>query len=161
MQFQEIVTDVKVRFEKVSTKAQDLAKTSLDTFKQANGVVVESAKTVAKSQQGVAKELFGAAKASVAKAREAGLQEVVAKPVDFLPAGKDQIVKAFEETRDTLVKTRNELSKLLKDGYNAIIVEINGKPAKKAPVKRAAAKKAPAKVAAAKKAAPKAAEAQA
>jgi hypothetical protein len=97
--------------------------------------VSDNAQALAQTQTSAAKDLVEVAKATVEKAREAGLQEVVRKPVDFLPAeGKDLVLAAAEETVDVLTKTSKELTAVFKRGYNSILVKIG---AKKAPARKA------------------------
>ena len=150
MQIQDIVEDVKTRvetlsqeaqtrFDKLSRQAQDVVKTSVNTAKKANEVVSKNAKKVAQTNQGAARQVFDSTRASFDRAREAGLKEVVAKPVEFLPAGREPVVKAYKDTVTTLGKTRTDLSKLLKKSADQIKVTIQGKPVTKkaAPAKRA------------------------
>ena len=159
MQVQEIIEDVKgraekvskeaqVRYEKVSKQAQDVIKTSRDTAKKAGDLVKKNAKKVADTNQTTAKGLIGNAKSSLSKAREAGIKEVAAKPAEFLPEGKDDVLKAYNVTVTTVTKTREDLAKLLKKSADQIKVTIEGKKpvAKKATTARKpAARKAPAK----------------
>jgi hypothetical protein len=161
MQIQTIVEDVKARAEKVSKEAQaryetvskqaqGVLNTSKGAAKKAADLVKKNAKKVADTNQGVAKNLVEGAKISFSKAREAGLKEVVAKPAEFLPEGKDQVVKAYNDTLSTLSQTRDGLQKLLKKSAEQIKVTVAGKPVVKAAAKKAPAARKPA----AKKAAP-------
>ena len=89
--------EAKSRFELVSGRAENAIKVSTDTLKKAGDLVSTTAKTVAKTNQDAAEDLYGQAKTSVTKAREAGFKAVSEKPADFLPQGRTVVVKAFEE----------------------------------------------------------------
>lgn len=149
MALQNIVDDVKTRVEtlgqeaqnryhKLSKQAQDVVKTSTDTAKKAGDLVSKNAKKVAQTNQGAARQVLESTRVSITKAREAGIKEVAAKPVEFLPQGKDPVVKAYQDTVTTLGKTRTDLSKLLKKSADQIRVTLQGKPVAKkaAPAKR-------------------------
>jgi hypothetical protein len=135
--------EAKSRFELVSGRAENAIKVSTETLKKAGDLVSTTAKTVAKTNQDAAEDLYGQAKTSVSKAREAGFKAVSEKPADFLPQGRTVVVKAFEESKESVLKTAEELQKLGKTGYEGVVGAVEGKKpaAKKAAPKRTTTRK--------------------
>lgn len=163
MEFDQVVNDVKARFEDVSKKAQATADVAADVAKKANGVIADGAKAIADDTSSAAKSVYGNAVESFNKAREAGVKEVANNPVSFLPEGKDQIVATYNGSVEKLNKTVEGLNKVLTEGYSSARVSLGidaPAPKKKAPAKKAAAKKPAAKATAAKKPAAKKAPAK-
>ncbi|MEC9406535.1 MAG: phasin family protein [Pseudomonadota bacterium] len=152
MEIQVVINDVKGKAETYAVQAQDVFKTSVEVAKQANGIVVGSVQTLAKTESAAAKDLYEAALASFEKAKKAGVKAVANQPVEYLPNGKDRIVTAYSDSVKVVTKARTDLEKVFEKGFDTIQVQLGLK--KPAPKKRAtAAKKAPAKTAATKKAA--------
>lgn len=159
MNFETVVSDVKGRFEVVGNQAQGVAKLGVDTLKAGTDVVVTGVQGLVKTNGAVAKDLLENGKISFEKAKTDGFVAVASNPVEYVPAGRDQVVSAFSDSVSQVAKTGEELVKILKGGVNKITVSLNGKPAtkkapaKKAPAKRTAAKKATKKTTAKKQAA--------
>lgn len=149
MAIQTIIKDVKTRVETASKPYQDALFATLDVNKQAFQVVSSNARSLANTEVGAAKNLFAAAQASFEKARKDGVREVANRPGEYVPNGRDQIVAAYKQTIDLLVKTSNELTDVVTKGYKTVLDKLNGK--KPAAAKKTAAKKPAAKKAAAKK----------
>jgi len=139
MDVQSLITEVTGRAEKIAAQGQEVATIGFDTLKTANGIVVETVQTLAKTNGDAAVALFGEAKTSFEKASKAGVQAVIADPVAYLPA-TSPAVEAFNASLKTLGATRVELVKTFEGGYSSIKASINGKPAVKK-VAKAAAKK--------------------
>lgn len=142
MDVQSLITEVTGRAEKFAAQGQEVATIGFDTLKTANGIVVESATTIAKTQADAATALFNGAKVSIEKASKDGVQAVIANPVAYLPV-TTPAVEAFNATVKTLLDTKGELVKTFEGGYSEIVATFNGEvTAKKAvkTVKAAAAK---------------------
>ncbi len=135
MNFETVVQDVKDRLDTVGTQAQDVAKRGVETLKTTGEIVVTSVQGLVKTNASYAKTLADAGKASFEKASKDGLVAVVKHPAEYLPAGRETLVGAFNDTVEQLGKTSEQLVKTLKAGVEDITVVINGKSS---PAKRAA-----------------------
>jgi predicted SnoaL-like aldol condensation-catalyzing enzyme len=153
MSLETVVNDVKGRLETVGAQAQDVAEISLDTLKQANQIVVKGAQGLFKTHADTVKVVFDATKTSFEKALADGLKAVAADPVSYVPAGREPIVAAFNETVDTFTKTGEKLVKVIKKGYETVAATIAGEPVVVKQVKSTARKAVRKTTAAAKKAA--------
>ena len=164
MEIQTVITDVKGKAEVYAGQAQDVFKTSVEVVKKANGIVVGSVQTLAKTESAAAKDLYDAAVASFEKAKQDGVKAVATKPVDYLPSGSDRISTAYSGSVKGVTKARTDLEKVFEKGFDTIQIQLGlkAKPAPKkraAPAKTTAAAKKPTtarKTTTAKKAAPKA-----
>lgn len=130
MNIETIVTEVKGRLETVGAQAQDVAEISLDTLKKANQIVVNSAQGLFKSHSDTIKVVFDATKTSFEKALTDGLKAVAADPVSYLPANRDPIVAAFNDTVTTVTKTGEKLAKVIKSGYSEVSSKFGATPVK-------------------------------
>jgi hypothetical protein len=72
--------------------------------------------------------VFDATKTSFEKALADGLKAVAADPVSYIPAGREPIVAAFNDTVETFTKTGEKLVKVIKAGYEGVAAKINGEP---------------------------------
>ncbi len=119
MNLQTVVDDVKGRVEGLTNQSQKVVKVSLNTLKQANEVVTDNVRSLFKGNTDVAKDLFSSAKAGFDKARADGVKAVVAAPISYLPP-RDKVLDAFKDSRSIVVKTSDDLVKLVKEGISAI-----------------------------------------
>lgn len=157
MSVESIVDDVKGRVEPIVNKGQEVAKLSLETFKEANQVVVDGVQELVKVQVEAGKDLVSEVQSSFDKARIDGVKAVASAPVEYLPESRDRIADAFRSSRDLVNGKSDEFVKIVKKGYEGVSAKINGEEVKpKKPARKTAAKKP-----AAKKAAPAAAAAAA
>lgn len=147
MAIQSIIKDVKARVETAGKQYQDALFATIAVNKKAFAVVSSNARSLANTEVSAAKNLFAAAQASFEKARQDGVREVANRPGAYVPNGRDQIVAAYKQTIELLVKTSNELTGVVTDGYKTVLNTLVGKKpvAKKATAKKPAAKKAAAK----------------
>ena len=127
MDVQSLITEVTGRAEKFAAQGQEVATIGFETLKTANGIVVETVQTLAKTNGDAAVALFGEAKISFEKASKAGVQAVIADPVAYLPA-TSPAVEAFNASLKTLGATRGELVKTFEGGYSEIVASLNGAP---------------------------------
>ncbi|MDP3858645.1 MAG: hypothetical protein Q8Q73_12875 [Stagnimonas sp.] len=127
MDVQSLITEVTGRAEKIAAQSQEVATIGFDTLKTANGIVIETVQTLAKTNGDAAVALFGEAKTSFEKASKAGAKAVIADPVAYLPV-TTPAVEAFNASVKTLVDTRGELAKTFEGGYSSIKATIGGKP---------------------------------
>lgn len=154
MAIQDIIKDVRTRVETASKQYQDAFKAYVDANKQAFSVVSSNAQTLAGTEVDVAKSLYAAAQASFDKARKDGVRKVAGQPKAYVPEGKDQIIAAYKQTIELLVKTRKELTDVATQGLQSVRSKLTGKnvPAKKKAAttakKQPAKRKTPAKKAA-------------
>lgn len=125
MDVQSLITEVTGRAEKFAAQGQEVATIGFDTLKTANGIVIESATTIAKTNADAATALFNGAKVSFTKATKAGVQAVIANPVAYIPT-TTPAVEAFNSTVQTLLDTKGELVKTFEDGYSTIVATLNG-----------------------------------
>ena len=130
MDIQSVMNDVKGRVDTLTTQSQKVVKTSLDSLKQANQIVIEGLQTLVDGHTSAAKDIYASAKTGFDKARTDGVKAVAASPIAYLPP-KQKFVSVFNETVTTFNKTGDELAKTLKGGYTSIRAEISGKPAAK------------------------------
>lgn len=152
MAIQDIIKDVRSRVESAGKHYQDAFYATVDVNKKAYGIVKTNALSIANTEVGAAKNLFAAAQASFDKARKDGVRKVANQPANYVPQSRDQVLAAYKQTIELLVKTGNELTDVATKGYQTVLGKLNGK---KSAAKKTTAKKAPAKKAAAKKAAAK------
>lgn len=136
MKIQEIVSDVRTRVESAGKQYQDAFKAYIDTQRKAFGVVKNNGQTLANTEIGAAKNVFAAAKASFDKARTDGVRKVANNPQAYVPNGRDQIVSAYKDTIDLLVRTGNELTDVFSTGYKSVVGKLSTRPAKKSAPKR-------------------------
>ena len=132
MEIQTIINDAKGKAQTYADRAQNAAKTGVDTAKKANDVVVKQFKTLAETETTAAKDLYAEAVKAFDKARKDGVKAVAAQPVAYLP--KDRAIAAYDDTVKVVVKTRDELNKVLTKGFDGIQIDLGFK---KAPVKKA------------------------
>ncbi len=161
MKIQNIVADVRTRVETAGKNYQDAFKAYIDAQRKAVGVVTKNGQTLANTEIGAAKNVFAAARASFDKARTDGVRKVARHPQTYVPNGRDQIISAYKDTIDLLVRTGNELTDVVSSGYKSVINKLGSAPAKPVKKTRAASKpkaaatstrkKAPAKTAAKRK----------
>jgi hypothetical protein len=130
MNIENIVSEVKGRLETVGAQAQDVAEISFDALKQANKIVVTSAQDLFKTHTDTIKVVFDATKTSFEKALTDGLKAVAADPVSYLPASREPIVAAFNETVTTFSKTGEKLAKVIKSGYADVSAKFGAEPVK-------------------------------
>jgi hypothetical protein len=131
-----VTKEVQGTLEAVGERSQGVAKVSLKTIKAANEIVISGVQDIVTAQTAAAKDLFAASKQSFDKAVAAGLVAVVKSPVEYIPEGKDTIVGAFNETIETIAKTGEKLVKIAKNGYVGVSATIQGKPQRKATVRK-------------------------
>lgn len=131
MKIQEIVSDVRSRVETAGKNYQGAFKAYMDAQRKAFGVVVNNGQTLANTEIGAAKNVFAAARASFDKARGDGMRKVANNPQAYVPNGRDQIVSAYKDTIDLLVRTGNELTDVVSTGYKSVLGRLSGKPAPK------------------------------
>lgn len=138
MKIQEIVSDVRTRVESAGKQYQDAFKAYVDAQKKAFGIVSKNGQTLANTEIGAAKNVFAAAKASFDKARTDGVRKVANNPQAYVPNGRDQIISAYKDTIDLLVKTGNELTEVVNSGYQSVRAKLSGtsKRAKASTAKR-------------------------
>ena len=156
MNLQSVVEDVKGRVETISTTGQKVAEISIDSFKQASDIVVETFQTLVTDNTAAAKEIYSAALTSFEKAKTDGLKAVAAAPISYLPT-TELVVAPFTNTVTVVTKSGDELYQVAKTGFSTIQAQLTGKPvtiekavkSAKAGAKKATAtvKKAAAKVA--------------
>jgi hypothetical protein len=137
MDIQKLIKQLKARVEALGKKAQSVFKVSADTSKKALTVVTDNAQALAEVQTTAAKDVYEVAVASFNTAKAAGLKEVAAKPVEFLPAeGKDLVVTAAKQTVELLTSTGEELLEVLQKGYKSIVTKLQAKKAVRKPAAR-------------------------
>lgn len=132
MKIQEIVSDVRTRVGTTGKQYQDAFKAYVDAQRKAVGVVTKNGQTLANTEIGAAKNIFAAAKASFEKARTDGVRKIANNPQAYVPNGRDQIVSAYKDTIDLLVKTGNELTNVVSSGYKTVLGKLSGETRKKA-----------------------------
>ncbi|MEQ8798545.1 MAG: hypothetical protein RJQ08_01945 [Salinisphaeraceae bacterium] len=142
MAIQDMIKDVAARVDRARKPYQDALNTYVDVQKKAFKVVTGGARTLARTEIQAAKDVFSAARSSFDKARTDGVRQVANQPQAYLPEGRDRLVSAYKDTLDLIVKTSNELTDVMTDGYKKVLKSLNGKPAakKKAPAKKPARK---------------------
>lgn len=146
MAIQDVLNDVKSRVETASKRYQGIFNTYVDVNRKAFNVVTSKAQSLANTEIGAAKNIYAAARASFDQARKDGLRQVASKPADYVPSGRDQVVSAYKQTIDLLVKTGNELTDIYSKGYKSILDDVVGKKAKPAAKKaKSTTRKAPAR----------------
>jgi len=127
MSLQSVVDDVKNRVEAIGAQGQEVVKISVETFKQANTVVVESFSELFKDHSGTAKDIFASAKSGFEKAKADGFKAVVADPISYLPS-TEKLIDALNGTISTFAKTGDELLKTVKSGFDSVHSHLTGKP---------------------------------
>lgn len=158
MNIQNIVSDVRSRVESAGRNYQDAFKAYVDAQRKAVGVVTKNGQTLANTEIGAAKNVFAAARASFDKARADGVRKVARNPHTYVPNGRDQIVSAYKDTIDLLVRTGTELTDVVSNGYKSVLGKLGTAPTKPKKAGRrtasaasSAAKKTPSKTAAKRK----------
>lgn len=121
-----IVNDVKGAVEPYVAKGQDVVTVSLETFKQANTIVVDGVQELFKTNVDAGKDLFAAAQTSFEKAKTDGLKAVASKPIGYLPDGKDVVFAAYKDSFSIVTKTGEELFSVVKKGYEDVAAKLSG-----------------------------------
>lgn len=125
MNFESVVNDVKTRFEDVSVRAQGVAQVSVETLKQANGIVMPAVQTIVRKNGEAARSFIASSRDSLDKVRVDGLKAVAANPGEYLPA-RDQFVLVFNDSVEVTTKAGEELFEVLKQAYDAVLARLNG-----------------------------------
>lgn len=150
MNVETLVADVKTRVEPIVAKGQEIATVSLDALKQTTTVLVDGVQTVVKTQIDAGKDLFAAVQTSFEKAKTDGLKAVAAAPIEYLPAGRERVISAYNDTLATVTKTGEQVVQVVRKGFEEVSAKFTGvtvevvpaaAPAKKT-AKKASAKKA-------------------
>lgn len=126
MNVETIVSDVKGRVEPIVAKGQDVVFYGFEVLKSANTIVVDGVTSVYRTNLAVGKDLVGYAQTSFTKAKSDGIKAVAANPAAYLPEGKDALFGALSATRETVIKTGDELVKTFKSGFETITAKLNG-----------------------------------
>lgn len=121
-----IVNDVKGAVEPYVAKGQDVVTVSFETFKQANTIVVGGMQELFKTNVDAGKDLFAATQSSFEKAKTDGLKAVAAKPIEYLPDGKDVVIAAYKDSFSIVTKTGEELFSVVKKGYEDVAAKLTG-----------------------------------
>ena len=132
-----IVNDVKGAVEPYMVKGQDVVTLSFETIKQANTVVVEGVQELFKTNVDAGKDLFAAAQTSFEKARTDGLKAVAAKPIEYLPEGREVVFAAYKDSFSIVTKTGEELLSVVKKGYEDVAAKLTGSTTVSGEVKKA------------------------
>lgn len=146
MAIQDVVNQVKDRLQTAGEQAQAVAKAAFEANKKAFEVVSSGVEALAKAQSQAAKDLFAEAKESFNKAKTAGVKAVAEKPVDFLPS-KQRAIDALNEGKTLVLKTKDELVAVVKQGAEDIKGTVKPAPKKTATAKKTGAKRSVAKAA--------------
>jgi hypothetical protein len=134
-----IVNDVKGAVEPYVAKGQDVVTLSFETIKQANTVVVEGVQELFKTNVDAGKDLFAVAQTSFEKARADGLKAIAAKPIEYLPDGRDVVIAAYKDSFSIVTKTGEELLSVVKKGYEDVAAKLTGSTTVAGEVKKAKA----------------------
>lgn len=132
-----IVNDVKGAVEPYVAKGQDVVTLSFETLKQANTIVVDGVQELLKTNVGAGKDLFAAAQTSFEKAKVDGIKAVAAKPIEYVPAGKDVVVAAYKDSLTIVTKAGEELVGVVKKGYEDVAAKLTGSTTVSGEVKKA------------------------
>ena len=132
-----IVSDVKGAVEPYMVKGKDVVTLSYETLKQANTVVVEGVQELFKANVDAGKDLFAAAQTSFEKARTDGLKAVAAKPIEYIPDGRDVVIAAYNDSFSIVTKTGEELFSVVKKGYGDVTAKLTGSTTVSGEVKKA------------------------
>jgi hypothetical protein len=137
MSVETIVNDVKGAVEPYVAKGQDVVTLSVETFKQANTVVVEGVQELFKTNVSAGKDLLAAAQTSFEKAKTDGLKAVAAKPIEYLPEGKDLVISAYKDSYSIVTKTGEELISVVRKGFEDVTAKLSGSVTVSGEVKKA------------------------
>jgi hypothetical protein len=132
-----IVNDVKGAVEPYVAKGQDVVTLSFETLKQANVIVVDGVQELFKTNVDAGKDLFAAAQTSFEKAKTDGLKAVAAKPIEYIPVGKDVVVAAYKDSFSIVTKTGEELISVVKKGFEDVTAKLSGSTTVSGEVKKA------------------------
>lgn len=139
MNVQSAVEDAKSRAQQIRERGQKVASVSLDSFKQANQIIVDRSQSLFSEHKATSKDLFESAKFGFSKARADGFKAVLSAPVGYLPP-RDKWYSLLNDTRSAFSDASGELVKIAKSGYDAATRE--SAPAKAKKVARKATTKA-------------------
>lgn len=140
MNVETIVNDVKGAVEPYVAKGQDVVTLSFETLKQSSSIVVEGVQDLVKTNVDASKSLFNAAQSSFEKVRADGIKAVVAKPIEYLPEGKEVIVSAYKDSLTIVTKAGEELVSVVKKGYDDVSAKLMGSTTVSGEVTKAKAK---------------------
>lgn len=131
MKIQTIVSDMRSRVETAGKQYQGVLKAYVSAQREALTVVTRNGQTLANTEIGAAKNVFAAARASFDKARKDGVRKVASNPQAYVPNGRDQIVSAYKDAINLLLKAGNELTGVVSNGYKSVLGQLssNGAPA--------------------------------
>ena len=117
MNIESTVKTVKTRATVLSARGQNLARISFKTLCEANDIVVEGVQALIKGNTEAARELFEQTRTGVDRARADGVRAVFNAPLHYLPPRKE-IVGVLADQRKTVVKTGEDLFKLVRKGFD-------------------------------------------
>ncbi len=126
MAIQDIFNDMKARVDNARKPYRDAYRAYVETRRKAFGVVSGGARNLARTEIGAARDLFAAARSSFDKARRDGVRRVAGKPQAYLPESRGRIVSAYKESINLLVRTGNELTNVMTNGYRNVVGQLSG-----------------------------------
>jgi hypothetical protein len=128
MNVRNVVKEVTAKVKPLQAKGTAAAKVSLGTLKQANAIVADGAKLLARKQKSAGKDLIAAARKSIDKAKADGLIAVASAPAEYLPATRERLVSAYADTLEVVGKAGSKIAKVVQKGYEEAAAELTGKP---------------------------------
>jgi len=128
MNVRNVVKEVTAKVKPLQAKGTAAAKVSLGTLKQANAIVADGAKVLARRQKSAGKDLLAATRKSIDKAKADGLIAVASSPADYVPAARDRLASAYADTLAVVSKAGGKIAKLVQKGYEDAAAELAGKP---------------------------------
>lgn len=117
MAFQDVVNDWRSRLQEFGKQAREALETVFNTNRQAFSLVVDGAQSVAKTEVGVARGIYGDARSSFEKARKDGIKKVADKPSKYLPDAVDRVSDGYSDTVKVIRSARQELVETFRQGY--------------------------------------------
>jgi len=131
--------DVRERVEAVGQQAQDVIQTHFNTTRQIYDVFFSNAQKLAQVEYEAAQGLFDATASRLTEARSGGAEQFAFAPAELLPLGREHWFSAYEDARQQLVKTRDELIEIMRQHYRSVWRAMSGETgsAGKAAPKRA------------------------
>jgi DNA-binding protein HU-beta len=124
MEMQALVNEFKGRAGRVGTQTQDAILVYINANKQAYDVLSDNVQNLAKAEMNTALDFYGVASERFGTARKESVRNLIFVPVDIWPEGRERLLTAYREAFDQIIKTRDELSQVIRDGFKDIRVSL-------------------------------------
>ena len=126
MAIQGLSEGVQNRFATMNRQSQHLMQTYFNTTRRFYDVVLNNTQTLLQAEYAAAKDLAEATSARLREARSGGVEQFASVPAELLPLTRQHWFRTYEDVREHMVKSREDLIGVMRDGYRAMWSSLSG-----------------------------------